>query len=108
MNGEIVSDIESDDFTDEEEEQRKKELEEQLQQEQLSTPTVPRRSTASDNTLYQSARRKSSTASSQWYIDMPKNTYLEASSFPVQNGNPKLIVNKDFLIVFFHTNLRTK
>ena len=75
MNAEIASDIESDDFTDEEEEQRKQDLEEQLrqQQQQLPTPTIPRRSTNS--------------SSSQWYIDMPKNTYLEALSPQVQQND---------------------
>jgi hypothetical protein len=80
-----VSEEESDDFSDEEEEQRKKELEEQRQQQ--STPTIPRRSSISDNNLYQSTRRKSSAASSQWYIDMPKNTYLEALTPQSSNGN---------------------
>ena len=84
INTEIVSEAESDDFTDEEEEQRKKELEEQLQH---STPTIPRRSSTSDNNLNRSPNCKSNNASSQWYMDMPKNTYLEALTPPSQNGN---------------------
>ncbi|CAF3750323.1 unnamed protein product [Rotaria socialis] len=84
----IVSDAESDDFTDEEEEERKKDLEQQQQQQQqqqLITPTVSRRSSASDNQLYHDTRRKSSSGNSQWYIDMPKNAYLEA--LPTQSSS---------------------
>lgn len=51
------------------------------------TPTIPRRVSASENQLYQSARRKSSAASSQWYIDVPKNGYLEPSSPQLSQGN---------------------
>jgi hypothetical protein len=83
-NTDIVSEEESDDFTDEEEEQRKKELEEQQLQ---STPTITRRSSISDNHLYHSTRRKSSVGNSQWYIDVPKNAYLEALTPQSSNGN---------------------
>ncbi|CAF0775740.1 unnamed protein product [Rotaria sp. Silwood1] len=85
INTDIVSEDESDDFTDEEEEQRKKDLEEQQHQQQQSTPTTSRRSSVSDNQLYHTTRRKSSDGNSQWYIDMPKNAYLEA--LPTQSSN---------------------
>lgn len=89
INTDIISEAESDDFTDEEEEQRKKELEEQQiqSQQQRLTPTISRRSSISDNPLYHSTRRKSSAGNSQWYIDVPKNAYLEALPTQSSNGN---------------------
>ena len=86
MNTDIVSEDESDDFTDEEEEQRKHEFEERQQQLQQSTPKIPRRASASDNHLYQSTRRQPSVGASQWYIDVPKNGYLEALTPQPSNG----------------------
>jgi hypothetical protein len=88
MNTVYVSEDESDDFTDEEEEERKRELEEQQRQkQQQSTPTGPRRSSISDNQLYHSTSRKSSVGNSQWYIDVPKNTYLEPLTPQSSYGN---------------------
>lgn len=87
INTEIISEEESDDFSDEEEEQRQQELANQQLQQQQSTPTVPRRTFTSDNSLYRSPSQKSSAASSQWYIDTPKNTYLEALTPKSSNGN---------------------
>jgi len=118
INTDIVSvddDDDSDDFTDEEEEQRKLDLKEQREREEQQqrlamTPTVPRRVSTSENQLYQSARRKSSAASSQWYVDVPKNGYLEPSSpqlshrtsrkFIIKNG--KSFVNQRSVIVNDH------
>ncbi|CAF2470933.1 unnamed protein product [Rotaria sp. Silwood2] len=96
INTDIVSDDESDDFTDEEEEQRKKDLEEQQkqQQQQQSTPTASRRSSVSDNQLYHSTRRKSSDGNSQWYIDVPKNAYLEALPTQTSNGHNASLSSK--------------
>jgi hypothetical protein len=67
MNTDIISDEESDDFTDEEEEQ-------------LATPTVTRPELISDDQLYNSTKQESDTSNnSQWYIDIPKNDYFESS-----------------------------
>ena len=78
MNTDVVSDDESDDFNDEEEEQRKEELPQQQQQQQQTTPAVSRRSSISDNHLYRSPGHDTNMGHSQWYIDLPKNAYLEA------------------------------
>lgn len=96
INTEIISEDESDDFSDEEEEQRQHEL--AKQQQQQSTPTIPRRSSTGDNSLYNGTSQKTSAASSQWYIDMPKNTYLEALTPKSSNGN---------LLIFNPRNKRT-
>ncbi|CAF0960703.1 unnamed protein product [Rotaria sordida] len=104
INTDLVSEEESDDFTDEEEEQRKKDLEEQQQQQQESTPIVSRRSSVTDNQLYHSTSRKSSSSNSQWYIDIPKNAYLEALPTQSSNGNKFLSdkkKNNDIVWVFF-------
>ncbi|CAF1289931.1 unnamed protein product [Adineta steineri] len=105
INTDNASEDESDDFTDEEEEERKKELEEQqrLQQQQLqqqhhqSTPAIIRRASASDNQIYNATRLKSGDGNSQWYIDVPKNTYLEALSPQSSNGNLFSIRHNDIL-----------
>jgi len=102
INTDIVSvddDDDSDDFTDEEEEQRKLDLKEQREREEQQqrlamTPTVPRRVSTSENQLYQSARRKSSAASSQWYVDVPKNGYLEPSSPQLSQGRQESLSSK--------------
>jgi hypothetical protein len=74
-------------------------LQQQQRQQQESIPTVPRRSSTSDNQLYHSTRRKSSVGNSQWYIDTPKNTYLEALTPQSSNGKKK---KRNFL--FFLSN----
>jgi hypothetical protein len=74
MNTDIISDEESDDFTDEEEEEE--------QQQQLPTPTITRHPSICDNQLYNSTKAESTIESSQWYIDIPKSDHFESS-----NGN---------------------
>ncbi|CAF0987740.1 unnamed protein product [Adineta steineri] len=70
MNTDIISDAESDDFTDEEEEQQ--------------TPTITRHSSVCDTVLYDSTKQESNTSSSsQWYADIPKNDSPEAQ---ISNG----------------------
>lgn len=59
----------------------------QLQQQQQSTPAIARRSSTTENQLYHSTRHKSNGGNSQWYIDMPRNAYLEA--LPPQSSSGK-------------------
>ncbi len=59
MNTDIISDEESDDFTDEEEQQ--------------ATPTLIKRSSICDTQLYNSIKQESN---SQWYIDVPQSDNL--------------------------------
>ncbi|UJR34026.1 hypothetical protein I4U23_021440 [Adineta vaga] len=84
-----VTDDDSDDFTDEEEEERKKQFEEEQQrlQQQQSTPLVIRRSSNNDNHINCTNKHKPTDAQSQWYIDVPKNTYLEPLSPQTPNGD---------------------
>jgi hypothetical protein len=56
MNTDIISDEESDDFTDEEEEEQ-----------QLPTPTITRHPSICDNQLYNSTKAESTIGNSQWY-----------------------------------------
>ena len=77
MNTDVITDEESDDFTDEEEQQ---------------TPTLTRQSSFHEKELYGSAERQSTPSNSEWYTDIPKNDYLEAE---IPNGNRKLDLNKN-------------
>ncbi|CAF1272337.1 unnamed protein product [Adineta ricciae] len=63
MNTDVITDEESDDFTDEDEQQ---------------TPTLTRQSSFHEKELYESAERQSTPSNSEWYTDIPKNDYLEA------------------------------
>ncbi|UJR13345.1 hypothetical protein I4U23_000363 [Adineta vaga] len=64
MNTDVISDEESDDFTDEEEQQ---------------TPTLTRQSSIHEKELYDMPERQSSPSNTQWYTDIPNNDYLEAN-----------------------------
>jgi len=76
MNTDIISDGESDDFTDEEEEQQS-----------VATPIVPRTTSTCDNELYNSTKPESNASNSQWYIDIPKNDYSESLTSQSLYGN---------------------
>jgi hypothetical protein len=76
MNTDIISDGESDDFTDEEEEQQS-----------VATPIVTRTTSTCDNELYNSTKPESNASNSQWYIDIPKNDYSESLTSQSLYGN---------------------
>ncbi len=78
MNTDIISDEESDDFTDEEDEQP-------------ATPSV----TLNDNQLYNSTPTESNISNSQWYIDTPKTDCYKSLTFRSPNGN---LINRKYIV----------
>jgi hypothetical protein len=63
MNTDVISDEESDDFTDEEEQQ---------------TPTLTRQSSICETQLYDTSEQQAESSHTQWYTDIPKNDYSDA------------------------------